>query len=153
MSFRLGAKTILNCQIYAIVAYLGVSIWDEEEMINKIICEKCGNEMHPIDQNTPYGMICPKCGWGWATTYIDPIQDDNQTYTVSLSKDNTVTIDAIKVVSRITGKIFPQARQIIEDSTVNIFAGKAVYVKNVLILLESQSLSYTVTPEFPYCLG
>ena len=45
-------------------------------MTDKIICEKCGAEMLPIDQNKPVGMTCPNCGWGWATTYIEPIIED-----------------------------------------------------------------------------
>ena len=45
-------------------------------MSEKVFCEKCGAEMHPIDPAKPIGMICPKCGWGWATSYIDPIAED-----------------------------------------------------------------------------
>lgn len=119
-------------------------------MIDKIICEKCGAEMLPIDPNKPVGMTCPNCGWGWATTYIDPEQEDDTVYVVSLSKGNIATRAAIKAVSKITSKNFIQAKRIIENSPVDIYTGNAVEVKDVLLLLESLSLAYGITPEFPY---
>ena len=46
-------------------------------MNDKCICEKCGAEMKPLSDFSPVGMTCPNCGWGWATTYIDPIKLGN----------------------------------------------------------------------------
>ncbi len=122
-------------------------------MIDKIICEKCGAEMLPIDPNKPVGMTCPNCGWGWATTYIDPEQEDDTVYIVSLSEGNVASGAAIKAVSKITNKNFVQAKRIIENSPVDIYAGNAVKVKDVLLMLEPLSLAYDVTPEFPYPLS
>ena len=122
-------------------------------MNKKIICEKCGAEMLPIDSNKPVGMTCPHCGWGWATTYIDPLQNDDTTHIVSLAKGNIATRSAIKIVAKISNKNYVQAKKVIENSPANVYVGKAVQVKDILILLESQSLSYTVTPKFPYPLS
>ena len=113
-------------------------------MNKKIICEKCGAEMLPIDSNKPVGMTCPNCGWGWATTYIDPLQNDDTTYIVSLAKGHIATR---------SNKNYVHAKKVIENSPANVYVGKAVQVKDILILLESQSLSYTVTPKFPYPLS
>ena len=33
---------------------------------------------------------------------------------------------------------------------MNIYIGKATQIKDILVLLDSLSLAYTVTPEFPY---
>ena len=121
-------------------------------MNEKIICEKCGAEMRSIDPNKPVGMTCPNCGWGWATTYIDPFLEDETVYVVSLAKGNAVTREAIKAVAEITGKNYVQAKRMIENSPAEVYAGKAAKVKDVLILLEMQSLAYTVAPEFPYSL-
>ena len=122
-------------------------------MNNKILCEKCGAEMLPIDSNKPVGMTCPNCGWGWATTYIDPEQEDDTVYVISLSKGNIATRAAVKAISKITNKNFVQAKKTIENSPVDIYAGNAVQVKDVLLLLESLSLAYYITPEFPYSLN
>ena len=118
-----------------------------------IKCEKCGTEMNPIDLKKPIGMICPNCGWGWATTYTDPEQEDNTIYVVLLSGNNVATTEAIKAVSKITNKNFVQSKTILENSPVEIYAGKAVQVKPVLLLLESLSLAHEVIPEFPYPLS
>ena len=109
--------------------------------------------MLPIDSNKPVGMTCPNCGWGWATTYIDPEQEDDTVYVISLSKGNIATRAAVKAISKITNKNFVQAKKTIENSPVDIYAGNAVQVKDVLLLLESLSLAYYITPEFPYSLN
>jgi hypothetical protein len=49
-----------------------------------VICEKCGAEMKPLSDIYPVGMTCPNCGWGWATTYIDPINLDESDYHIIL---------------------------------------------------------------------
>ena len=69
---------------------------------------------------------------------------------MSLSEGNIATRAAIKAVSKITSKNFIQAKRIIENSPVDIYTGNAVEVKDVLLLLESLSLAYGITPEFPY---
>ncbi len=122
-------------------------------MNEKIICEKCGTEMIPIDADKPVGMTCPKCGWGWATTYIDPLQEDDTIYVVSLTEGNTATKEAIKTVAKISNKNFVQAKKMIENPPAVVYAGKAVEVKDILILLESQSMTYSVIPDFPYSLS
>lgn len=122
-------------------------------MNDKVMCEKCGTEMIPVDSCKPVGMICPNCGWGWATTYIDPLQDDDTLYTVSLSEGNQASKAVIKAVSRISNKNFIQAKKMIENAPADVFVGRAVQVKNVLILLESMSLAYHVIPAFPHSLS
>ena len=122
-------------------------------MNNKVICEKCGTEMIPVDLCKPVGMTCPNCGWGWATTYIDPLLEDAALYTVSLAKGNNATKETIKAVAKISNKNILQAKRMIEESPVDIYVGKAVQVKDILNRLESLSIAYNVTPAFPYLLS
>ena len=109
--------------------------------------------MRPLDPDKPVGMTCPKCGWGWATTYLDPLNDDDTIYDVSLTEGNIASKEIIKAVAKIANKSFVQAKKMIENSPADVFSGKAAEVKDVLILLESLSLAYYVTPEFPYSLS
>ena len=106
--------------------------WRKEKMNDKITCEKCGSEMRPIDSNKPVGMICPKCGWGWATSYMDPMRDDDTTYTISLSEGNSVTNATIQTIAKISNKNYLQAKKIIENSPMNIYIGKATQIKDIL---------------------
>lgn len=45
-------------------------------MSEKTYCEKCGSEMKVINENHPDGMTCQNCGWGWVTSYFEPILSD-----------------------------------------------------------------------------
>ena len=119
-------------------------------MSEKVLCEKCGAEMRPIDPNKPVGMTCPKCGWGWATSYIDPIVEDAVNYTVVLLDGNISSREVIKTISGITGTNFLQAKKMIENAPAKVFVGKAVAVRNVLNEFKASSISYKVDPPFPY---
>ena len=114
------------------------------------ICEKCGNEMIPIDKNIPVGMTCPNCGWGWATTYIDPIIEDNTVYRVVLQKENKASKNSLKVVSTIAKCNYVNAKDYIDNAPVEIFCGKAIEVKNLKEQLDSANISFVIVPDFPY---
>lgn len=116
-----------------------------------IICEKCGAEMLPIDPHKPIGMKCPKCGWGWATTYIEPIKEDTTDYTIVLLANNVPSKESIKTIAGIVGKSFLQAKKMIENAPTSLFVGKAVTVKEVIATLEGSSINYQIEPNFPYC--
>ena len=118
-------------------------------MNDKFICEKCGNEMKPLSDIYPIGMTCPNCGWGWATTYIDPINLDESDYHIILvSGDNSLT--TIKKVSETANCNFVEAKKMIEKAPVEIFCGKAVAVKAVKKKLEAANIDVKIEPEFPY---
>ncbi len=119
-------------------------------MSNKIICEKCGTEMLPIDMHKSVGMKCPKCGWGWATSYIEPIKVDTTDYNVVLLAGNIPSKESIKTIANIAGISFLQAKKMIENAPTSLFIGKAVAVKEAIVALESSALNYQVEPKFPY---
>lgn len=122
-------------------------------MNEKILCEKCGAEMSPIDPDKPVGMVCPHCGWGWATSYIEPIMADPAVYTVILRDGTPASEDAVKTVSRIAGVNFLQAKRMIENAPVTVFAGKGAAVRCALGELRAAAIRYRVDPPFPYEIG
>ena len=64
---------------------------EASETPEKIVCEKCGAEMHIVRDSYQMGMKCPNCGWGWVTTYNEPIEVDYSVYHVVLdSKDGSL---------------------------------------------------------------
>ena len=119
-------------------------------MSNKIICEKCGTEMLPIDMHKSVGMKCPKCGWGWATSYIEPIKVDTTDYNVVLLAGNIPSKESIKTIANIAGISFLQAKKMIENAPTSLLIGKAVAVKEAIVALERSALNYQVEPKFPY---
>jgi hypothetical protein len=96
--------------------------------------------MLPIDPNHHAGMICPKCGWGWATSFIEPIAEDAVDYTVILLAENVPTKETIKTVAGIAGINYLQARRMIKTAPQKLFVGKAMSVKSVLTALEASSI-------------
>ena len=84
-------------------------------MNDKCICEKCGVEMKPLSEIYPIGMTCPNCGWGWATTYIDPINLDESDYQMILvSSENSFS--NIKIISEIANCNYIDAKKKIGEN-------------------------------------
>lgn len=119
-------------------------------MNDKIICEKCGAEMVPIDPNKPVGMTCPNCGWGWATTYIDPVFEDPSIYEITIDAGNFASTTNIKAVSKIAGVNYIEAKRMIENAPSIILSGMAIKIKDAIKILSCASMDFTITPDFPY---
>jgi large subunit ribosomal protein L7/L12 len=118
-------------------------------MNDKCICEKCGAEMKPLSDIYPVGMTCPNCGWGWATTYIDPINLDEINYHVILvSSDNSLS--NIKMVSETANCNYVEAKKLINNVPVEVFHGQAVEVKTIKENFEKADINFRIEPEFPY---
>lgn len=116
---------------------------------NIVICEKCGAEIKPLSELYPIGMTCPNCGWGWATTYIDPINlDENDYRMILVSSENSLS--NIKLVSETVNCNYVEAKKLIEKALVEIFCGKAVEVKTIKEKLEAANIEIRIEPEFPY---
>lgn len=118
--------------------------------MNKIICEKCGAEMKPIDPRINCGMTCPQCGWGWATSPYSPMLEDETDYSVTLLAGNSKSEDVIKVISHITGQNYLSARKMIDTAPVKIISGRANQIKDYIKELDFASIQYETDPEFPY---
>ncbi len=105
--------------------------------------------MHRISDSRPVGMECPNCGWGWATTYNEPIFEDDAEYRVILeSKDSSLA--KLKIVSSIVNGNYLQAKKIIESAPAEIFRGEALKVREIREKLEQNNVAFRIEPEFPY---
>lgn len=122
-------------------------------MNETIFCEKCGTAMIPIDSNRPVGMTCPNCGWGWATSYIDPIFEDTTKYSVSLIDGNEGTKEAIRTIAEIAGMNYLQAKRALQDGTGEIISGSAVQIRDIIKDLIKVGIRHQVEPTFPYSLS
>lgn len=113
----------------------------------KILCEKCGSEMHEIDEFCTVGMECPNCGWGMVTT--SPAILDRRTYSIFLNS-NKDSINNIKLISAIANCNYITAKRLIESAPVLIFCGSAIKVKSAKKKLEEADIAYSIKPEVPY---
>ena len=95
------------------------------------------------------GMECPNCGWGWVTTYNEPIEVDYSVYHVVLdSKDSSLA--NVKLVASIVNCNYLWAKRIIENSPSEIFSGKAVDVREIRDRLVQAGVAFRIEPDFPY---
>ena len=122
---------------------------EASETPEKIVCEKCGAEMHIVRDSYQMGMECPNCGWGWVTTYNDPIEVDYSVYHVVLdSKDSSLA--NVKLVASIVNCNYLWAKRIIENAPSEIFSGKAVDVREIRDRLVQAGMAFRIEPDFPY---
>ena len=122
---------------------------EASETPEKIVCEKCGAEMHDIQTSYTMGMECPNCGWGWVTTYNEPIEVDYSVYHVVLdSKDGSLA--NVKLVASIVNCNYLRAKRIIENAPSEIFSGKAVDVREIRDRLVQAGVAFRIEPDFPY---
>ena len=122
---------------------------EASETPEKIVCEKCGAEMHDIQTSYTMGMECPNCGWGWVTTYNEPIEVDYSVYHVVLdSKDSSLA--NVKLVASIVNCNYLRAKRIIENAPSEIFSGKAVDVREIRDRLVQAGVAFRIEPDFPY---
>ena len=122
---------------------------EASETPEKIVCEKCGAEMHIVRDSYQMGMECSNCGWGWVTTYNEPIEVDYSVYHVVLdSKDGSLA--NVKLVASIVNCNYLRAKRIIENSPSEIFSGKAVDVREIRDRLVQAGMAFRIEPDFPY---
>ena len=118
-------------------------------MDEKIICEKCGNEMIYFIRGSSCGTECLKCGWGLVTTYIEPIKIDETNYTLSIPTIDEPDIDHIKAISKILNVNFIKSKSLIQEGNATI-TDKAIKIRDYARLLSEKDIQFTITPDFPY---
>ena len=119
-------------------------------MKDTIICEKCGTVMVPIDPDKPVGMKCPKCGWGWVTSYIEPKLEDQTVYTIILDRDNEPGVKELKAISEVAGCNYLQAKSLITEASKKLVEGIATDIECYIEVLDKASVRYHVEPKWPY---
>lgn len=117
-------------------------------MNEQTICEKCGAVMMPFKEFGSTGMKCPSCGWGWATTYQDPIDLDEQVYTIFIPPQDA-SMEAIKCISYVFSVNYIEARKNLQSGSLRV-SGNARDIRNKAARLTESSVVYKIEPDFPH---
>lgn len=112
-------------------------------------CSSCGENMICKIEEHTLVWECPKCGDGLATTYFEPIETDETNYTLSISEISEPNIDHIKVISNMLNVNFLKSKSLLQEGNATI-TDKAVKIRDYIRLLNENSISFTITPKFPY---
>ncbi len=113
-------------------------------------CPICNHELIPMKEGSSIGVRCSNCEYSIVTSYIDPIYEDENTYTLMLEAGNICDKTCMKIISRITGENFIQAKKLISSAPVVIAEGKAMDILTLKKELDENSIKYSISPKFPY---
>ncbi len=113
-------------------------------------CPVCNHDLIPFTEGSTTGVRCSYCDYSIVTTYIEPIYEDDNTYTVVLEAGNSVDMSTIKVISKITGKNYIFSKQYLENAPAIIAKGIAAEIIEMKSQLDSSNVKYSISPEFPY---
>lgn len=113
-------------------------------------CEKCGAQMEEHWDPPSFSVVCPECGWGWATTKLEPIDEDQTVYNISLNACSKAGADAIKAVAKACSVNFLAAKKMIENPAEPVFSGKAREAAAIRDVLDQGAVRYEIDPPFPY---
>ena len=114
------------------------------------LCEKCGSVMVPVSDENNLGMICPNCGYGYVTSYIEPIYEDQQEYEIVLTDGNTITKENFSLIQSLTGKNMIEIKLLFDNATYSLFKGSAPEVKKLKEKLDNLKMKFEIIPEFKY---
>ena len=116
-------------------------------------CENCGTVMVHAIQDSIQGLRCPKCGnWGFITTYIPEIKEDQTIYEIHLisGKDSTIEKGQLKVISKICNCNYLEAEKKLSSEDICIAKVSAEEAYEIIKSMKDSGLSYTVAPDFKY---
>ena len=103
-----------------------------------------------VRDNSVQGWLCPICGWGVVTTYIDEIYLDKTEYSIFIKNVTNINKDKIKLISKISGVNYIVAKQMLEKDSICILKSQAIDIKKAICELENADIPFEVTPEFNY---
>ena len=112
-------------------------------------CEKCNGEMVYFHEGSSCGWTCPNCDWGVVTSYLDPMELDEQLYTIKLPVIDAPKAEIIKYFSKTKGCNFIVGKAMLITGAF-IDNLKAPEVKKIISELDRMGIGYDISPEFPY---
>lgn len=113
-------------------------------------CSVCGEEMNPVREGHTQGWICRICGNGVVTSFFDPIELDDSDYTLELNSGNEATVKNIRLIAAISDENYLTARKLILYAPSVLKTAKASEIVSIKEKLDSASILYRITPDFPY---
>lgn len=106
--------------------------------------------MISICEHASQGWSCPNCGWGIVTTYFDEIYQDIKVYSIFIKSITDIDKNKIKLISKMAGVNYIEAKQMLNKGNVCILKAKAVNIKIAIEKLKIENIPFEVTPKFNY---
>ena len=114
-----------------------------------MICEKCNTEMTYFKNGQSQGWTCPNCGNGLVTSFVDDMQLDENTYTVTLLPNVSPSASALKVVSKVSGLNILESKKLSLEGG-ELIKGRAHKISDSINQIKTVGLLFKISPEYPY---
>ena len=116
-----------------------------------IKCPNCNHELIEFVEGSAMGMRCPNCQYEVATSYFDPIDEDETIYEVFLAEGSSLTKENYFVLNSLTGLNMTELRELLlHKCPYKVFSGYAYEVKELRARLDKCNIKYMVEPDFSY---
>ncbi|WP_408951234.1 hypothetical protein [Lysobacter sp. Hz 25] len=113
-------------------------------------CEKCGGLTETRKDGSVEGIYCTVCDWAMVTTSIPAISRDTGIYEVRVVGGDFTDNNQVKIISRVSGVNFLDARKLLAAKGSLVFRGRADKVFEVREALRAGSIPCEISPSFNY---
>lgn len=114
------------------------------------LCPECGSITEKFNEGLTTGIKCTECSWSVATTYIPPIEKDHTLYELKIQNGDHKNKNQIKIISKISGVNFLEARNLLKQENPTIFKGNAIEIKKIKSILEKENITTNIQPNFTW---
>lgn len=117
-------------------------------------CPECGNdEAICIVEGSSLVFKCLCCGWSVATSWTDPINEDETTYVIKLLPRNSATKPVLSAIAKVMETNFLGAKKALDSEVgLNLFEGGAVEIRARAEALRSAGVYFEIIPEYPWSI-
>ncbi len=113
-------------------------------------CPKCGKKLITRIEGSTQIIECSSCDYSIVTSYVDPIYEDEQEYTIVIDKYPSPNKKGYSSLAKITGTNVLGAKKLIENAPTVLFAGKAPEIKSIIEKLKELDIDYHIEPSYKY---
>lgn len=114
------------------------------------VCPECGGELDSQIDGSCLTISCLSCDWSVATTYTEPIYEDQTVYAISILPGNPVSKPVLLAIGKLVEVNFLGAKPIAEQGCERVYEDTAPEVREKKLLLDEAGVAYRIEPEFPY---
>lgn len=112
-------------------------------------CPNCGTLLKEVNDFSSVAWVCPKCGYGEATTTSEMIYDDEKIYTITLLNNDSNNLLIVKTISKLTGLNYIKTKELINNPK-SIITGRSYEILDKKKVLDENGVKYSIVPDFPY---
>jgi Na+-translocating ferredoxin:NAD+ oxidoreductase RNF subunit RnfB len=112
-------------------------------------CPNCGYELHETIIGSSLSCKCEHCGYAYCTTIAEGIEWDSRDYTIIIQRDNSATLNQIKMISSVSSLNFLESKKLLLSGGI-LLKDRATNIKSKIDKLSEVNIKFNVTPEFKY---